>query len=98
MRWTINEKEAYAIFYSLLKLKHLIRDIPFTLMTDHKNLIFINDCASDKVRRWKLFTQEYDALVEHLPGDSNRIADNFSRLCLLIQGRRTPSQHRDSLQ
>ena len=57
-----------------------------------------NNCASDKVRRWKLFTQEYDALVKHLPGDQNRIADNFCRLCVLVQCRRTPGQYRHSLQ
>ena len=98
LRWTTNEKEAYAIFYCLHKLKYLIRDIQFVLLTDHKNLIYINDCASDKVARWKLFTQEYDAMVEHLPGTENRVADNFSRLCVLLRVRhKAPSEYRNSL-
>ena len=100
-RWSTNEKEAYAVFYCLLKLRHLLRDIQFILLTDHKNLIYINDCASDKVARWKLFTQEFDALIEHLPGVQNRIADNFSRLCVILRPRLdkiTPKEHRDSLQ
>ncbi len=101
LRWSTNEKEAYAVFYCLLKLRHLLRDIQFVLLTDHKNLIYINDCASDKVARWKLFTQEFDALIEHLPGVENRIADNFSRLCVILRPRTeksTPKAYRDSLQ
>ena len=101
LRWSTNEKEAYAVFFCLLKLRHLLRDIQFVLLTDHKNLIYINDCASDKVARWKLFTQEFDALIEHLPGVENRIADNFSRLCVILRPRTdkiTPKAYRDSLQ
>jgi hypothetical protein len=42
LRWSTHEKEAYAIFYAFTKLEHLIRDIHFTLYTDHENLTYIN--------------------------------------------------------
>jgi hypothetical protein len=58
LRWATPEKEGYAIFYALKKLDYLLRDIHFTLQTDHKNLIYINDTASPKVVRWKLAIQE----------------------------------------
>ena len=45
------EKEAYAIFYALKKLEHLLRDVKFTLRTDHKNLTFLNKEHSGKVQR-----------------------------------------------
>ena len=54
LKWATGEKEAYAIFYGIKKLRPLLRDIYFTLRTDHKNLTYINESASAKVNRWKL--------------------------------------------
>ena len=60
LRCDTPEKEEYAIFYALKKLEHLLRDVKFTLRTDHKNLTFLNKEHSGKVQRWKLAIQEYD--------------------------------------
>ena len=38
LRWAINEKEQYAIVFALKKLQYLLRDVYFTLRTDHLNL------------------------------------------------------------
>ena len=81
LRWATPEKEGYAIFYALKKLDYLLRDIHFTLQTDHKNLIYINDTASPKVVRWKLAIQEYDFDIEHIAGKKNFVTDGFSRFC-----------------
>ena len=82
-RWSTNEKEAYAIIYAIRKLKPLLRDIHFTLRTDHKNLTYINDPPSAKVMRWKLDLMEYDFDIEHIPGTENEVADCLSRLLIL---------------
>ena len=79
-RWSVPEKEGYAIWYSLKKLEHLIRDVHFTLRTDHKNLIYINEGGSEKVRRWKMDIQAFDFDLEYIPGPDNVVADHFSRL------------------
>ena len=79
-RWTTTEKEAFAIVYCLKKLEYLIRDRTFTLRTDHKNLTYINNHFSAKVKRWKLLVQEYDFFIEHIAGKMNVVADGFSRL------------------
>jgi hypothetical protein len=50
------------------------------LLTDHKNLIYIDSETSQKVKRWKLAIQEYDFDIQHIPGRLNVIADAFSRL------------------
>ena len=81
LRWSTIEKEAYAIFYALTQLQHLIRDRFFTLRTDHNNLTYLNVHPSAKVLRWKLAIQEYDFAIEHIPGKHNHVADNMSRLC-----------------
>jgi len=80
-RWPVPEKEAYAIWYALTKWSHLLRDIHFTLQTDHKNLTYINMEGSPKVRRWKIDIQEYDCDVQHIKGEDNPVSDTFSRLC-----------------
>ena len=81
LRWSTPEKEGFAIYFALKKLNHLLRDIHFTLQTDHKNLIYINDTASPKVVRWKLAIQEYDFDIEHIAGKNNPVADGLSRFC-----------------
>jgi hypothetical protein len=83
LRWATGEKEAYAIFHAIKKLKPLIRDLKFTLRTDHKNLTYINNHASEKVMRWKLELQQYDFDIEHIAGVKNEVADSFSRLVSL---------------
>jgi len=81
LRWSVPEKEGYAIFYSLMKLEHLLRDIHFVLRTDHKNLTFINTDFREKVKRWKLAIQHFDFDLEYIKGEANIEADGFSRLC-----------------
>ena len=80
-KWAIPDKEAYAIFYSLKKWDHLLRDVKFTLQTDHENLTYINFEGTPKVRRWKLLIQEYDFILEFIKGEDNIVADAGSRLC-----------------
>jgi len=81
LRWSVPEKEAFAIFYAFQKLEYLIRDVYFILRTDHKNLTYINEEGSPKVRRWKLAIQEYNFDIEYIKGEDNVVADALSRLC-----------------
>jgi transposase InsO family protein len=81
LNWSVPEKEAYAIWYSIKEFSHLVRDIHFTVQTDHKNLTFINMSGSAKVKRWKLDLQEYDCTVSYITGEQNARADALSRLC-----------------
>ena len=81
LRWSVPEKEAFAIVYAFQKLEYVLRDMFFTLRTDHKNLLYINDDGSAKVKRWKLQIQEYNFDIEHIAGEENVAADAFSRLC-----------------
>ena len=85
-KWSVYEKEGYAIFYSFMKIEHLLRDSHFVLRTDHKNLTFINTDMRDKVKRWKLDIQCFDFDVEHIAGEKNIEADGFSRLISVPEG------------
>ena len=79
-RWSTIEKEAYAIYWALLRLDDLVGGVHFTIRTDHRNLLFMNNHGSRKVLQWKLDIQHYDATIEHVPGKANVPADVFSRL------------------
>ena len=85
-RWSTFEQEAYAIFMALQKFQYLLRNIQFTIRTDHRNLIYVNNKAtsSNKVLSWKLELQQYDVYLEHIDGHRNTIADLHSRLCSLF--------------
>ena len=59
-RWATPDKEAFAIYYCVKKFSHYLRDIHFTIKTDHKNLLYIDKYPDAKIRRYKLALQEYD--------------------------------------
>ncbi len=60
LNWSTIEKELFAIFYTVTKYKFLLRDVKFTIETDHKNLTYLKTAQSAKVRQWQLALQEYD--------------------------------------
>ena len=70
----------YSIFFSFMKLEHLLRDTHFTLRTDSKILSHMNVDHKEKVKRWKIAIQQYDFDVEHISGKDNIEADALSRL------------------
>jgi transposase InsO family protein len=79
-RWSTIEKEAYAIYYCLTRMEDLLGGVSFTIKTDHKNLLFLNQAGSSKVLNWKLSIQKFDFHIEYIKGVDNIVADTFSRL------------------
>jgi transposase InsO family protein len=80
-RWATPDKEAFAIYYCVKKFSHYLRDIHFTIRTDHKNLLYIDKDPDAKIRRYKLALQEYDCDWEYINTHDNIVADDMSRLC-----------------
>jgi hypothetical protein len=83
LNWSTFEQEGYAIHQALKKFEYILRDVKFTLRTDHRNLLYVNDKASPKVLRWKIDIQQFNFDVEHIPGPDNIVADLYSRLSAL---------------
>ena len=80
IKWSVPERECYAIFFALVKYKYLLRDIKFTLRTDHRNLTFLNESFQQKVKRWKIAIMHFNFDIEHIPGKDNVVTDALSRL------------------
>lgn len=89
-RWTMPEKESYAIVASTTRLSHnLVASGEFSLFTDHKNLLYmLSPCrfnanvarhVVNKVQRWALRLAEFNFTIEHIPGESNLWADILTR-------------------
>jgi len=78
-RWSVYEREAYAVYEGVNHFRHLLRDVHFTIHTDHKNLTYIRDSGSAKVIRWKLELMEYNFHIDYIKGQDNDCADYLSR-------------------
>ena len=85
-KWHTPDKEAYGIFYGVNSFQYLLRDVPFTIDTDHRNLVYMAESATPKVIRWKLALQSYDAHYEYIPGPTNVIPDALSRIVNVEEG------------
>ena len=89
-RWSIIEKEAFAIVECCTRLEYLLlREQGFRLFADHRNLLFLFDPAyrpsemkkykEDKLERWALRLHAFPFTLEHITGEKNVWADMLSR-------------------
>jgi hypothetical protein len=59
-KWSIIQKEAYAIFYALKQLRSILIDCHFTIHCDNRGLMFLRTDSNPMVYHWLVDTQEYD--------------------------------------
>lgn len=88
-RWSIVEKEAFAIVESMQRLEYMVAGREVRLFTDHANLIYIFDPVgqnpglarhtANKLMRWALKLSGYRYVIEHLSGKRNVWADMLTR-------------------
>ena len=76
------EKEGLAIHWALQKFHIYLYGREFTLRTDHKPLLFLNqsDRLNPRLKRWALFIGLYRFRAEHIPGSENHLPDLLSRI------------------
>ena len=82
LRWSVIQKEAYAIFHCCSQLDYLLRDRRFIIQTDHRNLTYMQKNTNSMVIRWSIALQELDYEVHFIKGTENELADAMSRLCV----------------
>lgn len=81
LKYTVTEKEAYAILNALQEWRIFVLGQPLTVVTDHKSLAFLNSCRllNCRLTRWILYFQEFDFDVKYCKGKDNVLADTLSR-------------------
>lgn len=70
-RYTITEKEMYAVMWGMEKFAYELRGRRFLCITDHKGLERIREkpeFANNRVNRWIEKIQDYDFTVEYKKG------------------------------
>ena len=81
-KWSTIEQEVYAMVLSCKRWKHLLEGHRFTVLTDHKNILWLQKQVAPKLVRWRLSLQQFNYTVLHVAGAGARhaVADCLSRL------------------
>ena len=79
LKWPTIEREAFAIVYSLGKLRPIITGTDITVYTDHKPLkhLFTSDMKNPRIQRWAICLGEFACKIEYVfrtPKRSSRYA------------------------
>ena len=80
-KWPTIEQEAYAIVYSINKLRHLLYGSTFTIHSDHRPLptLFTGEMKNARVQRWAIMLSEYGGDIQYETGKTQK-ADMLSRV------------------
>ena len=84
VKWALDpyEAEVLAIYDSLKKFKHFLYGARIVILSDSKALQWLfgkSQFKSQRLTRWALSIQSYQAEILHVPGTHNRPADTLSR-------------------
>jgi len=81
-RWTVTEREMFALFWACRKFESFCKGSKVVLMTDHKPITELrrakNPCP--KVFRWILELSEWDFEIVYVKGAHQYVADALSRM------------------
>ena len=76
--YTVGEKELLSIVEVCREYRNILWGQRVIVYTDHKNLTF-EGFSSERVKRWRLYVEEYGLDLRYLPGKKNKMADYLSR-------------------
>ena len=80
-KWSVVEKEAFAIHFALQKLDNYLHNSQFVIRTDHKPLKYLleSPMQNKKIQLWALSMSGYNCTIEYIAGTTNTCADLLSR-------------------
>lgn len=83
-KWSTYDRELYAIYICIRRLRHMLEGRPFSIYTDQKPLIHAFSQNPDKCTprqlRYLDFISQFSTDIQHVSGSKNTIADALSRI------------------
>ena len=79
--YSVTEKEALGIIWTLKQFRHYLLGSRFTIKTDHKCLASIATLKdpTGRIARWLTVLADYDMKIQYIAGKDNCMADGLSR-------------------
>ena len=79
--YPVHEQELLAILNAMKAWRHYLGGRPFTVVTDHQSLQYVDTSAMATPRqiRWASMFAEFDFTIQYAPGPKNVAADALSR-------------------
>ena len=78
--WSTIQAEAYAIYYCVKELEHMLICKDFIVETDHQNLKWMENSINPNIVRMYLYLRGFNMFLRHIPGHKNKLADLLSRI------------------
>ena len=78
--WDAHKKEGFALFAAVKQFSYLIHGKAITILTDHRNLQWMEKNDSPIVTRWRAYIQNFQIAILHIRGADNKLADYLSRI------------------
>ncbi len=81
-KWSIIERECFAIVFALEKFRVYLEGRPFEIYTDHNPLKFIDSAQNKnaKLQRWAVKISAFGGKIKYIKGSENIQADFLSRI------------------
>ena len=89
-KYTVVEKEIYAIVLALKEFRNLIHGSEIEVKTDNRNICFDSNPLSSRAQRWKTSIQEFNCQFTHTSGKTNTAPDFLSRSLIICPSSLSP--------
>lgn len=83
--YSATDKELTAVVFALGQFSMFLEARPFTLVTDHRPLIYLKELKNPtgRMARWRIEVESFNFKITHRPGKLMTVADALSRAPLL---------------
>lgn len=80
-KFSTTERECLAVVWAVEKLRPYLDAVPFTVVTDHYSLLWLQNLKdlNGRLSRWAVRLQQFDFKVIHRKGKDNVVPDTLSR-------------------
>jgi hypothetical protein len=87
VKYSTYDKEFYAIIQALKKWRHYLIPKEFVLYSGNHALQVVTQHGklNQKHVKWVEYMKNFTFVIKHISGTANKVADDLSRKCLLLQ-------------